>query len=84
MGGVGGREWGGPGASLSCQSAPRGWGKCSEHMEALEDLAGVTGYVGSGSTRVTCRSVFLAVNWSDFSALFNQVPEHAGPWAPGS
>lgn len=47
-------------------------------------MAGVTGYVGLGSTCVTCPSVFLAVNWSDFSALFSQVSEHAGPWAPES
>lgn len=59
-------------------------GKRSEHMEALEDLAGVMGYGGLGSTRVTCPSVFLAINWSDFSALFNQMPEHSGPWAPES
>lgn len=41
-------------------------GKCSEHMETLEDLAGVMRYTGSGSTHVTCPSVFLAVNWNDF------------------
>lgn len=41
-------------------------GRRSEHMEALEDLAGVMGYAGSGDTRITCPSVFLAVNWTDF------------------
>lgn len=59
-------------------------GKRSEHVEALEDLAGVTGYGGLGSIRVTCPSVFLAIKWSDFSALFNQMPEHSGSWAPKS
>lgn len=58
----------------------RAWSKPWEHMEALEDLAAVMGYAGSGGTRVTWPSVFLAVNWSDSSALFNQVPE---PLAPG-
>lgn len=49
-------------------------------MEALEDLAGVIGYAGSGSMCITYPSVFLAVNWSDFfSALFDQVPDMQVP-----
>lgn len=49
-------------------------------MEALEDLAGVIGYAGSGSMCITSPSVFLAVNWSDFfSALFDQAPDMQVP-----
>lgn len=33
------------------------------------------GYAGLGSTHVMCPSVFLAVNWRGFSALFSQMPE---------
>lgn len=45
-------------------------------MEALEDLAGVIGYAGSGSMCITSPSV----NWSDFfSALFDQAPDMQVP-----
>lgn len=57
------------------------WSKPWEHVETLEDLAAVMGYVGSGGTCITCPSVFLVVNWSEFSASCSQVPQHAGLWA---
>lgn len=62
-------------------------GKRSAHTETLEDLAGVMSYAGSGSTCITCPSVFLAVNWSDFfqpCSIRCLTYRQAGPWAPGS